>query len=129
VARVLVVGAGPRGESLATALGEEGHVVRGPVPGDPAAVVGALEAVAVLCWLGGARDLARLRMVLEKLVDTTVRGLAYEPAGAGDRAAVEAAHRTWAIPVVWIVEGSAQWPEPALRAVRALLDSDAGKRL
>jgi hypothetical protein len=123
VARVLVVGPGPRGHALARALGEEGHLVRGPVPGDPAAVVGALEAVSVLCWLGGARDLARLRAVLEKVVDTTVRGLAYEPAGAADRAAVETAHRTWAIPVVWIAEGSAEWPEPALRAIRALLDS------
>jgi hypothetical protein len=127
VARVLIVGPGARGDVLARELKASGHAVRGPVPSDPASVVGSLDAVAVLCWLGGEADEPRLRAVLEKLVDTPVRGVAYEPVGEDDRAVVAAAHRTWRIPVAWIEEPDGSWPEPALRAVWALVDSRRGE--
>src|SRR5436190_24325886 len=107
----------------------DGHAVRGstrrrerldeleaegiePWLGDPdrvGSLVYALENVTVLCWLLGRVEEAplhgpRLRMMLEKTVDTTVRGFAYEPPFDPDMraeglAVLEAAARTWEIPV------------------------------
>lgn len=109
--RVLMVGGGRRGLALTRELVAEGHAVRavtrtesGRAPieaagaecwiGDPD-VVGtlryALENVTLLLWLlgtaRGERDAiaplhgSRLRMMLEKTTDTTVRGVVYERAG------------------------------------------------
>ena len=106
--RALVVGGGCRGLDLARALTAEGHAVRivtrrpearaaiggagaGCFAGDPD-VVGtlryALEGVTILLWLlgtasGPADKLAalhgsRLRMMLSRTTDTTVRGVVYE---------------------------------------------------
>ena len=148
MARVLIVGCGCRGRELARELVAEGHAVRGttrqparcdaiaaagaePWLADPDRVgtlVGALDAVAIVCWLLGrpegdpaALHGPRLRALLERLVDTTVRGFAHDAAGAGVRAAVGEARETWGIPVAEIA-GDA-WPEAGLDAVRALLDS------
>ncbi|MDW5593923.1 hypothetical protein VSS74_06235 [Conexibacter stalactiti] len=115
MARVLIVGCGGRGQTLARALRQQGHAVRGttrtplggaraaaieaagaePWSGDPdriATLTGALDGVTVLCWLlgsasGSAEQLAalqgpRLRMLLERTIDTTVRGVVYEAAGS-----------------------------------------------
>jgi threonine dehydrogenase-like Zn-dependent dehydrogenase len=108
LARVLIVGCGCRGRSLADALGE--HAVRGTsrsparlaelekggiegVLADPdrlATLVPALAGVTVMCWLmgtaHGSPDVhgARLQTLLEHLVDTPVRGLVYEAAGSVD---------------------------------------------
>jgi hypothetical protein len=113
VARVLVVGCGCRGRSLAGAL--PGHVVRGTtrspsraaelqaagiegVVADPdrlATLVPTLDGVTVVCWLmGGAVDSpelhgARLQTLLEHLVDTPVRGFVYEAAGTVDATLLE----------------------------------------
>jgi threonine dehydrogenase-like Zn-dependent dehydrogenase len=116
VARVLIVGCGCRGQALATALRAQGHAVRGTTRseqrraaieaagaevwiGDPdriATISYALDGVTILCWLmgsatGPAEKIAalhgsRLRMLLERSIDTTVRGLLYEATGSVDAA-------------------------------------------
>jgi uncharacterized protein YbjT (DUF2867 family) len=155
LARVLIVGCGCRGQELARALTERGHAVRGTtrdqarraaiaaagaeaVLADPDRVgtlVGALAGVTVVVrLLGGATgapaELAelhgpRLRALLEKLVDTPVRGYVHEPAGEGDLELVRAAAETWAIPVATVDPGP--WPDAGLRAVEALLHSPRGQ--
>jgi uncharacterized protein YbjT (DUF2867 family) len=108
VARLLIVGCGCRGRSLAAAL--PGHAIRGTsrspervaeleeagiegVVADPdrlATLVPALSGVTVVCWLmGSAVDApevndARLATFAEHLVDTPVRGLIFEAAGSVD---------------------------------------------
>jgi hypothetical protein len=103
VARLLVVGAGScRALSLTRELTAEGHAVRGVTRGahreaieeaggeawigDPD-VVGtlryALDNVTLLLWLLGSVEEeplhgSRLAMMLEKTIDTTVRGVVYE---------------------------------------------------
>lgn len=112
MARVLIVGCGCRGRTLAAALAAEGHAARGTsrreaeLPAIEAAGVEAvtadpdrlstltphLEGTGVLCWLMGsaagdeetvaALHGHRLESTLETIVDTHVRGLVYEGAGA-----------------------------------------------
>ena len=124
VARVLIVGCGCRGQALARALREQGHAVRGTTRseerrpqieaagaevwiGDPdriATISYALADVTILCWLmgsaaGPAEKIAalhgsRLRMLLERSIDTTVRGLLYEAAGSVDPALLAAGSET-----------------------------------
>jgi nucleoside-diphosphate-sugar epimerase len=114
VARCLVIGCGCRGRSLARELRGSGHAVRGTTRdpshcadieaagaeafvGDPdrvATLVAALEHVAVTYVLlgsatGGPEHLAdlhgtRLDMLLERSLDTTVRGIVYEASGSVD---------------------------------------------
>ena len=109
--RALVVGGGCRGLELARALVAEGHAVRAVTrrpearPAIEAAgaecfiadpdVIGtlryALDNVTLLLWLLGtasgddeqvaALHGSRLEMMLERTVDTTVRGVVYEAAG------------------------------------------------
>jgi NAD(P)-dependent dehydrogenase (short-subunit alcohol dehydrogenase family) len=109
--RALMVGGGRRGLELAEELIGEGHAVRvvtrtdsrdpeilavgaEPWRGDPDRVGTlryALDNVTVLLWLlgtatGDAEKVAalhgsRLEMMLERTVDTTVRGVVYEAAG------------------------------------------------
>jgi len=109
--RALVVGGGCRGLDLARELGREGHAVRyvtrseeGRAAIEEAGaecwigtpdVIGtlryALDNVTLLFWLlgtasGPEAEVAplhgsRLRMMLEKTTDTTVRGVVYEAAG------------------------------------------------
>jgi hypothetical protein len=134
VARVLIVGCGCRGRELTRELRAAGHAVRGTtrsaarlgeieaagaegVVADPdrlGTVMTQLQGVSLVCWLlgsaegAGAADLhgARLRTLMERLVDTPVRGMVYEAAGsvaadllAGGAAAVREASATWSIPV------------------------------
>jgi uncharacterized protein YbjT (DUF2867 family) len=131
MARVLIVPCGCRGQALARELVEAGHAVRGttrdpakaaaiaaagaePYVGDPDRVgtlMGALAGVTVVCWLFGEiadADLhgGRLRMLFEKLVDTPVRGVVYEPALDGAQLARDAARR-WHIPVEIVASGEA----------------------
>jgi len=111
LARLLLVGGGCRGLALARSLIAERHAVRAVTrdparraeieaagaecwPGDPDRVGTlryALDNVTVLCWFLGTATGApeavralhdsRLAMMLERTVDTTVRGVAYEAAG------------------------------------------------
>lgn len=118
MARCLIVGCGCRGRELTAALRAAGHAVRGttrnparaadidaagaePFVGDPN-VVGtlapALAHVGVACILLGSatgteEQLAalhgtRLDMLLERMLDTTVRGVVYQAAGSVDPAAL-----------------------------------------
>ncbi len=124
MARVLIVGCGCRGQALARALRARGHAVRGTTRteerraaieaagadvwiGDPdriATISYALADVTILCWLMGsaagrteavaALHGSRLRMLLERSIDTTVRGLLYEAAGSVDPALLAAGAET-----------------------------------
>jgi nucleoside-diphosphate-sugar epimerase len=136
VARALIVGCGCRGRALGRSLSERGWLVRGttrtgegvnaiestglePVVADPDAPGSVLEHVAdvaVVHWLLGSATGEhatldgihgpRLERLLEKLVDTPVRGFVYESAGTvpsellarGAEIARVAAER-WRIPV------------------------------
>jgi hypothetical protein len=111
LARVLIVGCGCRGRALAGALVADGHAVRGTtraaaaieaieatgaegVVADPdrlSTLLPRLERVSAVCWLMGsatgepeaiaAIHGPRLEALLERIVDTPVRGLVYERAG------------------------------------------------
>ena len=111
MARCLIVGCGCRGRELARALRADGHAVRGTTRdrargpeieaagaeafiGDPdrVATLGpALAHVGVACILLGsatgteeqlaALHSTRLDMLLERMLDTTVRGIVYETVG------------------------------------------------
>jgi threonine dehydrogenase-like Zn-dependent dehydrogenase len=144
MARVLIVGCGCRGLSLARALRAQGHAVRGTTRhearretivatgaeawiGDPdriGTLTYALDGVTILCWLMGsaqgtpgqlaALHGSRLRMLLERTIDTTVRGLVYEAAGSVDRALLAGGAAT--------VQAACTYSE----IPHALLDADPG---
>jgi uncharacterized protein YbjT (DUF2867 family) len=110
VARILLVGGGCRGRSLASELAADGHAIRITTRSEERRAVveeagaecwigtpdrletlrGALEGVTLACWLLGsagpsaedARALytSRLEAFMRLLIDTTVRGLVYETA-------------------------------------------------
>lgn len=166
MARALIVGCGCRGRELGGALLTGGWQVRGTTrdPGgreaieaagieaavaDPASVGSVfdlIEGVALVFWLlGSARGedeaLAelngpRLETFLEKLVDTPVRGLVYEGAGALGRSHLEggariarAAAERWRIPVEIVDADPLDWhlwrAEMLAAADRALGVGDA----
>ena len=141
MARALIVGCGCRGRELGGELAARGWQVRGtsreragldaiagaglePAEADPDRPGTILELcgdVAVVVWLLGSatgerRTVAaihgpRLESLLEKLVDTPVRGFAYEAEGSVDPAElaaggeiVERAGETWRIPVTFLTE-------------------------
>ncbi len=161
MARILIVGCGCRGRELAVALVAEGHTVRGTtrspdrlepieaagaeaVLADPdrlGTLLPALQGVSAVCWLMGsasgpaeaaaALHGPRLRSLLEKVVDTPVRGVVYEAAGAlppdlleRGGAIVRAAGATYRMPVCVVeAEGSAvpAWVDAMRAAVAAVL--------
>jgi hypothetical protein len=161
-----MVGGGCRGLDLARDLVAEGHAVRAVTRreearaaieaagaecfvGDPD-VVGtlryALDNVTLLMWLlGSARGPAdavaplhgsRLRMMLEKTTDTTVRGVVYEASGTVDAAILAAgveevrrARRTNEIPYALLEADradAASWRRAAREAIDALLTARRG---
>lgn len=160
MARLLIIGGGERGRALARARIAAGDVARivaaaddvaaiesagaEPWVGDPcrlATVVGALDGVAVVCWLfgdarqaeGEARALngSLLETFLGEAVDSTMRGFVYEAAGdagagvlaAGAEVAVGIARKN-AIPIATIDATPAEqgrWLDAALAVVAALL--------
>jgi len=142
MARALIVGCGCRGRELGQELAERGWAVRGtsrreqglaaieaagiePALADLDRVGTVLELVAdvavVYLLLGSAAGEPeavaeihghRLQSLMEKLVDTPVRGVVYEAAGtvdaevlAGGAEIVERAAATWRIPVA-VLDGS-----------------------
>jgi uncharacterized protein YbjT (DUF2867 family) len=154
-----MIGGGCRGLDLARDLRAEGHAVRavtrredrrGAIEAagaecciaDPD-VVGtlryALDNVTVLLWLlgaarGGAVALTalhgpRLRMMLEKTTDTTVRGVVYEVSGPVDPAILrggveemERARRTNEIPYA-LLDSDRSDGDAWVRAARAAIDA------
>jgi nucleoside-diphosphate-sugar epimerase len=156
VARILIVGCGCRGRALARELSGAGHAVRGTtrdrerlakieaagaeaVIADPdrlGTLMAQLHGVSVVCWLmgsaggGAAADLhgPRLRTLLERLVDTPVRGVVYEAAGsvepvlrARGATLVGEASATWNIPAE-VVEADPREPHAWLAAMTAAVD-------
>ena len=150
---MLIVGCGCRGRALARELCAAGHAVRGTtrrperlaeidaagaeaVVADPdrlGPLMAELHGVSLVCWLmgtadsGAAADLhgPRLRTLLERLVDTPVRGVVYEAGGsvapellAGGAAAVREASVTWSIPAE-VVEADPGEPDAWLSAMTA----------
>jgi nucleoside-diphosphate-sugar epimerase len=158
---VLIVGCGCRGRALAADLTRAGHTVRGTTrsPGGAAEIAAAgaeavvadpdrlatllphIEGVSVICWLLGsasgdsdavsALHGPRLRSLLERLVDSPVRGFVYEAAGSVDpalleegAAAVRGAAETFRMPVEIVSadpEGHDAWLTEASSAVRRVL--------
>jgi len=151
---VLIVGCGCRGRALGQALLADGHVVRGTTRSslDPLLAAGIeaaaadpdrlgtimpqLAGVSVVCWLlgsavgDGVADLhgPRLETLLERLVDTPVRGFVYEAAGTvdaellrGGAAAVGEAAQRWRIPAQ-VVEADPADHEAWLGAMRASVE-------
>jgi uncharacterized protein YbjT (DUF2867 family) len=127
MARVLIVACGCRGRALASGLAERGVRVRGTtrdparlaeieaagaeaVVADPdrlGTLLAHLEGVTVVAWLlatAGAPALhdERLRSLLEKLVDTPVRGFVYEEGGGAE--VVGAAEAGFRLPVAVVEE-------------------------
>jgi nucleoside-diphosphate-sugar epimerase len=135
MARALIVGCGCRGRLLGRRLLDQGWAVRGTSRGEaglaeiaaagiepanadperPGTVLELVGDVAVVHWLLGSAQGepqrleaihgARLERLLERLVDTPVRGFVYEAAGSAPPAALETgaaavarAGETWRIP-------------------------------
>ena len=162
MARALIVGCGCRGRELGAELIERGWQVRGTSrtpegreaidaaglqaaeadPDRPGTVLELCGDAAVVVWLLGAAGGdapaldaihgSRLERLLEKLVDTPVRGFVYEAVGpaeaaerlAGGRQIAERAALTWRIPVVSLEakRDEAGWAGSAADAVeRSLL--------
>jgi uncharacterized protein YbjT (DUF2867 family) len=134
VARALIVGCGCSGRALGSELLEEGWAVRGTSrdaeglaaieaagieparadPEQPGTILDLVDDVAILIWLLGSAtgDTVaeihgpRLESLLERLVETPVRGVIYEGAGTvdpklleGGAALIRNAESTWRIPV------------------------------
>jgi uncharacterized protein YbjT (DUF2867 family) len=136
VARALIVGCGCRGRSVGERLLARGWQVRGTSrhregmalidqagiepaladPAEPGSVLELVGDVSIVVWLlgsaeGSEEELSalhgpRLDRVLERLVETPVRGFVYDGRGSVDpillargKESVEAASETWNIPV------------------------------
>ncbi len=161
MARALIVGCGCSGRALGSELRDEGWEVRGtsreeeglavieaagiePARADPerpGTILDLVGDVTIVLWLlgsakGSAENLAaihgpRLEGLLERLVDTPVRGFVYEGAGTVDAKLREGgaelarhAESTWRIPVA-VTETSREhgprWVEELETAVIELL--------
>jgi uncharacterized protein YbjT (DUF2867 family) len=159
LARALIVGCGCHGRELGVELAGVGWQVRGtsrrpeglkaieaaglePAVADPDLAGTVLELcgdVAVVVWLLGsasgepeasAANGPRLESLLEKLVESPVRGFAYEAAGSLPAATlaegariVERAGERWRIPVTLLGEdrGGRGWARNAARSIAGLL--------
>jgi uncharacterized protein YbjT (DUF2867 family) len=160
LARALIVGCGCHGRELGAELFGLGWQVRGtsrrpqgleaieaagiePAPADPDRPGTVLELcgdVAVVVWLlasasGEGEAVSaihgpRLESLLEKLVDSPVRGIAYEAAGSVDGETLaegaqitEGAGERWRIPVTLLGEdrGGADWAERTAASIARLL--------
>ena len=157
MARALIVGCGCRGRRAGEALLAEGWAVRGTSrreqglaaieaagiepaladPDRPGTILELVGDVAVVLYLLGSAQgepeaLAaihgpRLERLVEHLVDTPVRGFAYEMTGsvgeevlAGGAEILRAAERTWRIPVAILRDG-----DSALEAILGFLSPAA----
>lgn len=114
MARLLIVGQGSSASALADAQGREGHVVRTVASADR----GALEHVAIVCWLDGSSP----ERFLLRAVDSSMRGFVYQAYG-WERSVLETAARN-SIPVAILTAdpaGVEEWLAQACAAVDSLL--------
>jgi len=155
LARALIVGCGCRGRALGGRLAAEGWWLRGTTrdpghvagieaagiepavadPDRPGTLLDLVGDVTVVHWLLGTARAepevivaihgARLQALLERLVDTPVRGFVYEAAGDVQRQQLErgaglvrSAAETWRIPVE-VVEADPTDFDPWLEAMTA----------
>jgi hypothetical protein len=119
VARFLIVGGGPNATALADVLEREGHVVSAVTRADR----GALEHVAIVCWL----ERSSPERFLLGAVDSSVRGFVYQ-AGDWERSVLETAGRN-SIPVAALrsdPSDAAVWLAEARDAVASLLEAPGG---
>jgi hypothetical protein len=139
-----MVGGGCRGLALARSLVADGHAVRAVTRdegrraeieeagcecwiGDPDRIGTlryALDNATVLLWLLGTVEVpelhgSRLEMMLERTVDTTVRGVLYE--GRAGAAIVQAAHDRHGIPIGFL-DADPGDVEPWVGDARARID-------
>jgi uncharacterized protein YbjT (DUF2867 family) len=160
LARALIVGCGCRGRELGAELAGLGWQIRGTSrdwaalqaiessgfeaaladPDRPGTILELCVDVGIVVWLLGsaagepeaisAIHGPRLEALLEKLVDSPVRGFAYEAAGSVEprdlqrgRRAVEAAGERWRIPVALLTTTRDQprWAGDSAAAVAGLL--------
>jgi NAD(P)-dependent dehydrogenase (short-subunit alcohol dehydrogenase family) len=153
--RVLLVGGGRPGLALTRELAAEGHAVRFVTRsearradveaaggecwiGDPDRVGTlryALDNVTVLLWLLGAAEPvgelhgSRLTMMMERTIDTTVRGVVYEGTAAGaaevDRMATynEIPHAVLTVPR----DDEEAWVDAVLAAIDGVLAAPRGR--
>jgi hypothetical protein len=115
VARFLIVGRGPSASALADSLEREGHVMSAVTHTDR----GALEHVAVVCWLDGSSP----ERFLLGSVDSSMRGFVYQ-AGDWERLVLETAARN-SIPVAILTTDPVDleaWLAQANEVLRTLLE-------
>ncbi len=158
MARALLVACGCRGRELGRRLATRGWQVRATSrreeglarieaaglqaaaadPGRPGTVLDHVDDVTVLAWLlgsaAGGEEVAslhggRLERLLERLVDTPVRGFVYEGTGTVDTAAlsggselVRAAAERWRLPVAVLDQDPMAWQAWVAQAERAILE-------
>jgi hypothetical protein len=121
VARFLTVGGGHNATALADALEREGHVVSAGTHADR----GALEHVAIVCWLDGSSP----KRFLLRAVDSSMRGFVYQASGQ-ERLVSETTVRN-SIPVAILTadpDDLDTWLAQALGEIGALLEGRATER-
>jgi hypothetical protein len=119
VARFLIVGHGPSASALIDELGREGHVASAAAEADR----GALEHVAIVCWL----ERSSPERFLLGAVDSSMRGFVYQ-AGSWERSVLETAGRN-SIPVAALRSDPsdvAVWLAEARDAVASLIEAPGG---
>ena len=120
MARFLIVGAGPSAMALMGALEREGHVAS---LGDRADR-GALEHVAIVCWLEGSAP----ERFLAGAVDSSMRGFLYQAAGRERELSETAARNSIPLAVLTLDPGGVDaWLEQARAAIEGLLLGEGGK--
>lgn len=116
MARFLIVGLGSSASVLADALEREGHVVSAVAHADR----GALEHVAIVCWL----ECSSPERFLLRSVDSSMRGFVYQASGH-ERSVLETA-RLSSIPVALLradpLCDREAWLAQALEAIAGLLE-------
>ncbi len=120
MARFLIVGGGPSATALVGALEREGHVASLGDRSDR----GALEHVAIVCWLEGSSP----ERFLVGAIDSSMRGFLYQAAGRERELSETAARNSIPLAVLTLDPGDVDaWLEQARAAIEGLLLGEGGK--